>query len=193
MHGSTARSGLPAGARCEAMRRSAPFPRCRYRARQPSEEPRMPKPNLVEAQGIHATAPPAATCSGGVRSSRRRSFDPARCSSRSGLAFALRPRDRHRGKTLSHTGLPPRTSGLPARNDLGRKPKTDELPRTAGSRASPFFTTARESISSVSAGRSLYSDAFTTCASTRARSESKVRRETGFLTVTGDARAKSML
>jgi len=46
----------------------------------------------------------------------------------------------------------------------------------------PFLMTARASISSVSSGSSLYSTGLTTCASTRARSEPKVRREAGLLT-----------
>ena len=47
----------------------------------------------------------------------------------------------------------------------------------------PFLTTARLSRSSVSSGRSLYSPGFTTCASTRARSEPKVRGEAYLFTV----------
>src|SRR4029077_8813932 len=41
----------------------------------------------------------------------------------------------------------------------------------------PFFTLARASMSAVSCGSSRYSLALTTCASTRARSDFKVRRE----------------
>src|SRR5689334_6526887 len=41
----------------------------------------------------------------------------------------------------------------------------------------PFFTLARASISVVSSGSSRYSLALTTCASTRAKSDFKVRRE----------------
>jgi hypothetical protein len=49
----------------------------------------------------------------------------------------------------------------------------------------PFLTLARASISEVSCGSSRYSPALTTCASTRARSDFKVRREALFFTVIG--------
>jgi len=47
----------------------------------------------------------------------------------------------------------------------------------------PLFTTARESAFSVGSGSSLYSRARMECASTLARSDFKVRRETGFFTI----------
>lgn len=46
----------------------------------------------------------------------------------------------------------------------------------------PLLTTARRSISSVSSGSPLYSERRIRCASARARSEPKVRREAGLLT-----------
>lgn len=49
----------------------------------------------------------------------------------------------------------------------------------------PFFTTARESISAVSSGRSPYSAAFVACASTRRRSDFKERRDALFFTAIG--------
>ena len=47
----------------------------------------------------------------------------------------------------------------------------------------PFLTTAQPSMSSVSSGSSLYSAGLTTCASTRARSEPKVRGEACLFTI----------
>ena len=47
----------------------------------------------------------------------------------------------------------------------------------------PFLATARLSISSVSSGSSLYSTGLTTCASTRERSEPKVRGEACLFTI----------
>src|SRR5450631_48222 len=49
----------------------------------------------------------------------------------------------------------------------------------------PLLTVARASISSVSSGSSWYSEREMRWASTRARSEFEVRRETGLLTVVG--------
>jgi hypothetical protein len=48
----------------------------------------------------------------------------------------------------------------------------------------PFFTTARDKASSVSSGRSSYCGRME-CVSTFARSDFKVRRKTGFLTMVG--------
>ena len=56
----------------------------------------------------------------------------------------------------------------------------------------PRLTTARASISSVSSGSSLYSAGLMTCASTRAKSEPKVRREAGLLTVVGLSHAEDV-
>ena len=47
-------------------------------------------------------------------------------------------------------------------------------------------------MSSVSSGSSLYSDGLTTCASTRAKSEPKVRREAGLFTVVGLSHAEDV-
>src|SRR6185369_13361781 len=47
----------------------------------------------------------------------------------------------------------------------------------------PFFTTARDKAFEESSGGSLYSCGRIACASTRTRSDFKVRRETGFLTM----------
>jgi len=56
----------------------------------------------------------------------------------------------------------------------------------------PLLTMARPSISSLSSGRSLYSWGLTTCASTRARSDPKVGREAGLLTVIGLSHAEDV-
>lgn len=56
----------------------------------------------------------------------------------------------------------------------------------------PLFTTARAKPSSVRAGSSLYSCGRILWASTLARSDFKVRRETGFLTVVGLSHAEDM-
>ncbi len=56
----------------------------------------------------------------------------------------------------------------------------------------PFLTTARLSSSSVSSGSSLYSTGFTTCASTRARSEPKVRGEACLFTIICLSHTKNM-
>jgi len=56
----------------------------------------------------------------------------------------------------------------------------------------PLFTTARANDSSVSSGKSLYSCARTTWASTLVRSDFKVRREAGFLTVIGLSHAENV-
>jgi hypothetical protein len=56
----------------------------------------------------------------------------------------------------------------------------------------PFLTLARASISEVSWGSSRYSRAPTTCASIRARSDLKVRREAFFFTVIGFSHAENV-
>ena len=56
----------------------------------------------------------------------------------------------------------------------------------------PFLTTARANIASVSSGSSLYSCGLITCASTRSRSEPKVRREAGLFTFIGLSHAEDM-
>ena len=56
----------------------------------------------------------------------------------------------------------------------------------------PFFTTARDKASSVSSGSSLYSCGRMECASTLGRSDFKVRRETGFLTMVGLSHAENV-
>ena len=54
----------------------------------------------------------------------------------------------------------------------------------------PLFTTARDNACSESSGSSLYSRARIECASTFARSDFKVRRETGFFTIVGLSHAE---
>jgi hypothetical protein len=56
----------------------------------------------------------------------------------------------------------------------------------------PLLTTARASMLSVSSGSFRYSDGLMTCASTRARSEPKVRREAVLLTVVGLSHAEDV-
>ena len=56
----------------------------------------------------------------------------------------------------------------------------------------PLFTTARLSMSSVSAGSSLYSCGLITCASERARLEPKVRREAFLFTIVGLSHAEDV-
>ncbi len=56
----------------------------------------------------------------------------------------------------------------------------------------PRLTTAQASISSVSSGSSSYSASLTTCASTRAKLEPKVRREGGLLTIVGLSHAEDV-
>src|SRR5437899_2257015 len=56
----------------------------------------------------------------------------------------------------------------------------------------PFFTTARDKAPSVSSGSSLYSCGRIECVSTLARSDFKVRRKTGFLTMVGLSHAENM-
>lgn len=56
----------------------------------------------------------------------------------------------------------------------------------------PLLTTARRNISSVSSGSSLYSERRIRCASTRFRSEPKVRREAVLLTAVGLSHAEDV-
>jgi hypothetical protein len=56
----------------------------------------------------------------------------------------------------------------------------------------PFFTLARASVSDVSSGSSRYSLALTTCASTRARSDFKVRREAFLFAAIGFPHAENV-
>ena len=56
----------------------------------------------------------------------------------------------------------------------------------------PLFTTARDSISSVSSGSSLYSDGLMTCASTSFISEPEVGREAGLFTIIGLSHAEDV-
>ena len=55
-----------------------------------------------------------------------------------------------------------------------------------------FLKTARENISSVISGSSSYSSGLMTCASTRLRSEPKVRRKAGLFTFVGLSHAENM-
>ena len=56
----------------------------------------------------------------------------------------------------------------------------------------PLLTTARDNISSVSSGSSLYSGARIVWASIRARSDFKVCREAGFFTIVGLSHAENV-
>lgn len=80
-------------------------------------------------------------------------------------------------KTFCHSCLPARSGCSPPGNNIDRQAQQNKLPcpGLADLGRPPFLTTARLSLSSVSSGSSLYSTGFTTCASTRTRSELKVR------------------
>ena len=56
----------------------------------------------------------------------------------------------------------------------------------------PLFTFARASISSVSSGSSVYSSGLIVCASTRAKSDFKARRDTGLFAFIGFPHAENM-
>ena len=96
----------------------------------------------------------------------------------------------HFAETLSDTRLPTRTRRLPPLDDVHVDRTEMSLRGFADRGRPPLFTTARDRASSVRSGSSLYSWARMECASTLARSDFKVRRETGFLTIVGLSHAE---